>query len=388
MTMVRDICRDELITVLDTRVITGVGGGPEKTILNSPRFLHGSKYRSLACYMRSPQDTRFEELRRRAKEQGCPLIEIDDYGPLSFSVLKKLYDVCHDYNVRVWHGHDYKSNLFGILLRPILGFRLVTTVHGWVKHTARTPMYYAIDRWTLRHYEQVIAVSNDLFESCNRLGVDANRLHLIENGIDTDHFHRSCAPELVPSRAQVPPGRLVIGAVGRLSEEKGFDLLIRAVEKLLYEGYDLELWIAGEGPEREKLAAQAAATGYGSRIRLVGFQKYPRELFMAFDLFCLSSIREGLPNVILEAMAMEVPIVATRCGGIETFGRNRDDMLLVSIGGVDALADGMRCLVQNSTMRKRLATAARRRVESECGFRARTERVIDVYDRLWSSAVD
>src|SRR5438067_5471603 len=94
---------DKLITVLDTRVITGVGGGPEKTILNSPRFLHGSKYRSLACYMRSPQDTRFEELRRRAKEKGCPLIEVDDCGPFSFSVLKELFDVCHDYNVRVWH---------------------------------------------------------------------------------------------------------------------------------------------------------------------------------------------------------------------------------------------------------------------------------------------
>jgi glycosyltransferase involved in cell wall biosynthesis len=338
--------------------------------------------------MRSPQDSDFNELRRRAKEQGCPLIEIDDYGPLSFSGLQKIADVCRNHNVQVWHGHDYKSNLFGILLRPILGFRLVTTVHGWVTHTSRTPMYYAIDRWTLRRYEHVITVSNDLFERCNRLGVGAKRLHLIENGIDTDHFRRICVPELAPSRAQVPPGRLVIGAVGRLSEEKGFDLLIRAVEKLLCEGRDLELWIGGEGPERDKLAAQAVATGYGSRIRLVGFQKDPRELFAAFDLFCLSSIREGLPNVVLEAMAMEVPIVATRCGGIETFARDRDDMVLVSVGAVDALADGVRCLVQDPTMRKRLATAARRRVERECSFRARMERVIDVYDRLWSPAVD
>src|SRR5436189_1645322 len=90
---------DKLITVLDSRVITGVGGGPEKTILNSPRFLNGSKYRSLACYMRSPQDTGFAELRRRAREQGCPLIEIDDYGPFSVSSLKKLADAWRSHNV-------------------------------------------------------------------------------------------------------------------------------------------------------------------------------------------------------------------------------------------------------------------------------------------------
>src|SRR5690242_1470199 len=105
MIMMRDISHNELITVLDTRVVTGVGGGPEKTIFNSPRFLNGSKYRSLACYMRSPQDTGFTEVRRRAKEQGCPLIEIDDYGPFSVSILKKLANVCRSHDVKIWHGH-------------------------------------------------------------------------------------------------------------------------------------------------------------------------------------------------------------------------------------------------------------------------------------------
>src|SRR5204862_5976630 len=190
-------------------------------------------------------------------------------------------------------------------------------------------------------------------------------------GIDTDHFRRTCAPELALSRSQLPHGRLIIGAVGRLSEEKGFDLLIRAVEKLLREGNDLELWIAGEGPDLEKLEAQAAATGYGARIRLLGFQKNPRELFSAFDVFCLSSLREGLPNVILEAMAMEVPIIATRCGGIEAFGRSGEDMVLVPAGEIDPLATAMRSLALNSQIRKQLVTAARRRVEAECSFAAR-----------------
>src|SRR5438045_3228196 len=119
------------ITVLDTRVVTGAGGGPEKTIINSPRFLEGSRYRGLACYLRSPGDVGFAKLRRRAAERGTELIEIDDFGPLDLTIVKKLADICRRYNVQVWHGHDFKTNFLGVLLRRWLRFRLVTTVHGW-----------------------------------------------------------------------------------------------------------------------------------------------------------------------------------------------------------------------------------------------------------------
>ena len=374
---------DPLITVLDTRIVTGSGGGPEKTILNSPRFLEGSRYRGLACYLRSPQDPGFAELRRRAKEKDCPLIEIDDKRPLDFVALKALAEVCRIHNVRIWHGHDYKTNLFGVLLRPRLKFRLVTTVHGWVTRTSRTPFYYAIDRWTLPRHDQVIAVSDDLFEQCKRSGVAADRLHLIENAIDSDEFRRTCPPAMALSRTGMPPGRLVIGAVGRLREEKGFDLLISAVSHLLREGHDLELWIAGEGPELQRLTAQAHSTGYDARIRFLGFQASPRELFEAFDIFCLSSRREGLPNVVLEAMAMEVPVVATRSGGIEKFGRDGEDMLIVPVGREEPLKEAIRSLIYNVRMRAALARTARRRIEDEYSFRQRMNRVVEVYDRLW-----
>jgi glycosyltransferase involved in cell wall biosynthesis len=181
----------------------------------------------------------------------------------------------------------------------------------------------------------------------------------------------------------VPPGRLLIGAVGRLSPEKGFDLLIQAVAAMIDAGLDLELWIAGDGEERQRLEAQAAATGHGDRIRLLGFRADTVALFESLDLFCLSSLREGLPNVVLEAMAMEVPVVATRCGGIDAFGRDGVDMLTVEAGSVDALADGLRRLAGDAATRLRLARAARRRIEDEFSFRRRMDRMTEVYDLLW-----
>lgn len=373
-----------LITVLDTRIVTGAGGGPDKTILNSPRFLRGSKYRSLACYLRSPHDLGFSELRRRAAEKNCPLIEIDDAGPLSLvSSLKALADVCRRYDVQIWHGHDYKTNLLGVLLRPLFKFHLVTTVHGWVQQTVKTPFYYAIDRWTLPHHDKVVAVSHDLFDRCLRAGVRRKQLHLIENAIDTDEFQRTCPPAAMPSRSGLPSGRLVIGAAGRLSEEKGFDLLITAFVELVKDGNDLELWIAGEGPEREHLATQIANTGCAERIRLLGFQSNPKDFFGALDIFCLSSRREGLPNVVLEAMSMQIPVVATKCGGISAFCRDGHDMLTVPPGEVQPLADAVRTLLRDPDRRTALGFAGRQRVESDCSFRQRMERIIAVYDSLW-----
>ena len=83
--------------------------------------------------------------------------------------------------------------------------RLVTTVHGWVHHTQRTPLYYAIDRMCLRHYEAVVCVSEDLYAACRKLGVSENRCQLIENAIDTEQFSRKLSREEANAQARIPP---------------------------------------------------------------------------------------------------------------------------------------------------------------------------------------
>ena len=377
------------VTVLDARIVTGAGGGPEKTILNSPRFLEGTRYRNLALYLHAPGDPGIEVIRARAEAKRCPLITIADPRAVDFRTLRRVAELCREHDVRIWHGHDYKSNLFGVLLARLCDLRLVTTVHGWVKHTEKTPLYFAVDRFAMRRYEEVIAVSQDLYDASLAAGVAPERLSLIENAIDTDEFRRARPPAASPLRAggaaavsATPPGRLVVGAVGRLSEEKGFELLVRAVEDLVDEGLDLELWIAGEGDREASLREQTSRSRHAARIRVLGYRTDVRELFEAFDLFALSSLREGLPNVVLEAMAMEVPVVATRCGGMEAFARDGEDALLVEAGSVEALHRGLGRALRDPGLRARLAAAARARVERELGFARRMERVAEVYDRL------
>jgi glycosyltransferase involved in cell wall biosynthesis len=369
------------ITVLHVRIVTGTGGGPEKTILESPRHLSGTRYRALAAYLHSPGDPGIGVLAARAAEKQCPFVALPDSRMIDTRALKALRELCERENVRIWHAHDYKSNLYGLFLRKKLGLRLVTTVHGWVKHTARTPLYYAVDRWCLRRYEQVVAVSQDLVEASRKAGVRDERLVQVDNAIDAAEFARRWPAGASPMRI-ASPERLVIGAVGRLSPEKGFEILIEAVEKLITRGLDVELWIAGEGEEKERLEQRMRASPHSPRLRLLGWEPDARALFEAFDVFALSSLREGLPNVLLEAMAMEVPVVATRCGGLETFGRDGEDMLLVPAGSAEALEHGLERLVRDPALRARLSRAARARIERELGFARRMEKIVAVYDRL------
>jgi glycosyltransferase involved in cell wall biosynthesis len=369
-----------LPVVLDVRVVTGSGGGPDKTILHSPRFLPG--YRNLCAYLHPPGDPGFEALRRQAAQLQAPLVEIPDRGPWDGRVAVALVRLCRRERVRIWHGHDYKSNALGLLVRQFWPMRLVTTVHGWVQHTWRTPLYYAIDRLCLPRYEQVICVSADLHERCRACGVPERRCRVIENGIDTAEYARRRSPAEAKAWLGLPPGRLLIGAVGRLSAEKGFDLLIRAASALLSQGHDISLALIGAGDERPRLQALIAELGCGERVRLWGYQADTVGLYEAMDVFALSSLREGLPNVLLEAMALEVPVVATRVGGVPRLIADGDNGLLVDPGSADALAAALGRLAADPDLRRQLARAGRRTVEERYSFAARMDQVRALYDAL------
>jgi glycosyltransferase involved in cell wall biosynthesis len=376
----------DLPLVLHTRVVTGEGGGPEKTILNSPRFLPELGYQSICAYMRPKGDPGFAKIRKRAEEWSAPLFEVDDEGPLDLVIFRRLLDFCREQKVAIWHGHDYKSNLIGLWVRRYWPMKLVTTVHGWVKFTWRTPLYYAIDRFCLRWYDRVICVSDDLHEACLKAGVRPQRCRWIENAIDMRQYVRSMNVRAAKQKLGLDPDRQLVGAVGRLSPEKGFDILIRSMAALRDVGLDVDLVIVGDGDQRQQLESLIASLGLTPRARLLGFRADTIDLFQAFDVFALSSLREGLPNVVLEAMAMETPVVATAIAGIPKLITDGVDGILVQPNDSSALSHALGQLCSDHVLSTRLATAARETIERRFSFQRRMERVANVYDELMLGA--
>jgi glycosyltransferase involved in cell wall biosynthesis len=372
----------DIPVVLDARVVKGSGGGPDKTILNSPRFLWGGGYRMLCVYMHPPCDPGFEQLRHKAQTWQAPLVSVHDRGPWDWRVVPQLLEICRRERVQIWHGHDYKSNALGLLLRRFWPMRLVTTVHGWVHQTRRTPLYYWIDRLCLPRYELVICVSEDLQAQSRDCGVPRERCVLIENGIDTQGFFRSVDVAAAKRKLGIAPERLLIGAVGRLSAEKGFDTLIRSVDQLLRAHWDVELVIVGEGEEKARLQALVSHLGREERIRLLGYRPDMIDLYQAMDVYALSSLREGLPNVLLEAMAMEVPVVATRVAGVPRLIRHEENGLLVEPGSEVDLTRALARMLRDEDLRLKMKRAGRHTVETQYSFAVRMKKIRALYDRL------
>jgi glycosyltransferase involved in cell wall biosynthesis len=366
--------------VLETRVVSGTGGGPDKTILNSPRFLVEAGYRTICAYMHSPGDPGFEEIRKRALTLNAPLLSVEDRGPFDWRLLGRFLRICRQENVAIWHGHDYKSNLLGVLLRSFWPMHLVTTVHGWVQKTRRTPIYYAIDRLCLPFYEKVICVSEDLQKRCLESRVRRERCVLVENAVDTEQFTRQMSVAEAKRACGCPPNHFLIGAVGRLSAEKNFEWLVRCVVQLIRSGLDLSLWIIGDGNERARLQKVIDQSGYSNRVRLLGYRSDTIALYQAMDVLALSSIREGLPNVVLEAMALELPVVATRIAGIPRLIENEHNGLVIEPGNTEACGRALSRLYEDSQLRSRLGREARHTIELRYSFRARMQKILDIYE--------
>ncbi len=368
--------------VMHARVITGAGGGPDKTILNSPRMLKHLGFQSACMFLRPPNDNGFEAIRKRAVDWGSPIVEVDDRGPFDWRVVLKALQICRSHNVKIWHAHDYKTNLLGLVVKRWHSMQLVTTVHGWVELTWKTRCYHQLDRWSLKRYERVVCVSPDLLEQCRGFGVREDRSLLIENAIDTEQFRRRRSTAEAKRTLGLPEDVPLIGAVGRLSPEKAFDHLIAAVAKLHATGPKPMLVIVGEGDQLSNLQALADQHGISSHVRFAGFQSDTQAWYEAMDVFALSSLREGLPNVVLEAMALETPVVVTRVAGVPRLVEDGVSGLIVPIGDVPALATALRRLLEEDCLRRRLASAARQVIESRYSFAARMAKMAALYRDL------
>jgi glycosyltransferase involved in cell wall biosynthesis len=339
----------------------------------------------LCGYLYPPQDPGFAQIQLKATKYQAPLISIPDRGAWDWRVAKQLLQVCRREQVDIWHGHDYKSNLLGLMLRPFHRMRLVTTLHGWVERTPRTPFYFRIDQLCLPYYEKVIAVSEDLYRAGLNAGVREANLILIENAIDTTEYLRRRTTAEAKATLGLSPERLLIGGVGRLSPEKAFDAQIQALAWLRQKDLDVQLVVLGEGQHRAGLEQLARQLGVADRVQLPGWQSDVRTWFEAMDVFCLSSLREGLPNVLLEAMALEVPAVATRIAGIPRLIQSGQDGLLIEPGDQEGLNRSLWDVLSQAPLRQVLRQAARKTIEARYSFQVRMAKLASLYDQLLAS---
>ena len=210
------------------------------------------------------------------------------------------------------NSHLWVANLWTRLSLAGTGLRIVVTEHN--RDVWKSSLYRGIDRLLVPVTDLMVAVSEDTADFYRRrVGIPARLVHVINNGIDTARYAGGDGAAL---RARwAPDGQFLIGSVGRLAEAKNHVRLVDAARRLVDAGHDVRVVIVGEGPERERIEAAVRERALEGVVILAGGRSDIPDALAAFDLFVLSSDREGHPLAALEAQAAGTPVVLTRAGG-------------------------------------------------------------------------
>lgn len=370
------------VRILELRSVRGTGGGPEKTILLGAR-MSDPGFQVTVCYLRDQRDRIFG-VDNRAAQAGVDYVEVLEKHSFDPGVWPQLRRLIRERAIDIIHSHDYKTNLLALLLSRATGVAALSTVHGWTGHSFRERWgYYPADKRVLARFQRVVAVSSEIGRELIRCGADPARVSTVLNGIDHRQFRRD--PDRVSGgRAALgaKAGEIVIGAVGRLEPQKRFDLLLEAFRTIVDRFPQARLFIVGDGSQRPALDAQITMLNLGERCRLVGHVDDVVPAYHAFDMLVQSSDYEGTPNAVLEAMAFEVPIVATAAGGTAEIVRDGVDGRIVPIGRGDLLVSNVIRALEDPASTANMAREARLRVEGELSFETRVRRIEAIYAEM------
>ncbi len=371
------------LRVLVLRGVDGAGGGADKIILRTATQVCPDRIRMTLCFMRHRNDPDFD-FDRRCASRGLDYQEILHQGPTDQSVLPQLRAIVRQVQPAVIHTHDYKASFFATRLvrrgRPIR----MATAHGWTGDAWRERMlYYPGDKLLLRRFPAVIAVSDDIRQSLIRWGADPARVHVLLNGVDPQSYQRDPTRRRhVREQLQLAPEDIVLGAVGRVERQKRFDILLDSFRLLRAWQPAVKLVIAGDGSLLPRLRQSVARQQLTDSVRLLGHCDTMRDLYQAFDVMVQSSDYEGTPTVIVEAMAMQIPIVATDVGGTRQLIADRQHGLLVSPRRPEQLAAAVRDTLTDVAGAQQRIQAARERVETLLSFQQRVEQLQQIYEDL------
>jgi poly-gamma-glutamate synthesis protein (capsule biosynthesis protein) len=265
--------------------------------------------------------------------------------------------LCREQRPDVVHTHGFRCDVIDGAVAREEGIAVVSTCHGFIQSDLRGQIYQWLQRRTLRGFDAVVAVSTPVERELRGAGLAPAIIHRIPNAFapGAERLSRDDSRRLL-GLTEGP----VIGWVGRLSIEKGVDVALETFARL--EHSDARLVIMGDGRDAAMLRSRASALGVGDRVEWRGEVADAARFFRAFDVFLLSSRTEGTPIALLEAMAANVPIVATRVGGVPDM-LDESSANLVDSGEVAELASALADVFADPDRARIRALRARSRLE-------------------------
>jgi glycosyltransferase involved in cell wall biosynthesis len=355
-------------------------GGPERQMIGLARHLPEEYETEFLSFSEGGRCRAFVSAARQA---GFEAAALENDTPRFGAATREIAEYLHSSDADLLLCHGYKADLLGRRAARRAGVPVVAVSRGWTGESFRVRLYERVDRFFLRWMDRVVGVSAAQTEKVRRAGVRADKIRVIHNAVDPERFTDPDAlyrTKLL--RYFRGPKSRIVGAAGRLSPEKGFSVLLDAAERVVHEDPSVGFVLFGEGAGRDDLLAQIRAAGLAGSFVIVGFRSDLDRFIPFFDVLALPSFTEGLPNVVLEACAAGVPVVATTAGGTPELVEDGVNGLLVAPGDPGAMAGKILELMSSEERMRDMGLSGRQRVVDQFSFAVQADRYCDLFDEL------
>ena len=360
---------------------TGIIGGPGRGIVQLGRFLESKSIRYLICNFKYPRP-KSREFEEELQRQGLRAATVSQRFVFDSAPILQFYRLAREGRYNILQSHGYKSHVVALVVSRITGLPWLAFTHGWTREDRKVAIYHALDKWMLRIADSVIAVSPPLFNLFREVRGERRQTHLIFNAADTSTLPGKYGGEAVRRRLLAPGREVLVGCFGRLSFEKGVDILLRSIS-LIRRGFpQVSFLILGDGPEREALGSLATELGLGDSVTFEPHALAMRDYYEAIDLLVLPSRSEGLPNVVLEALSFGVRVVGTDVGAVREVITDRQNGWVAPSGDPRALARVMDTALSWMMTQGREPVAKRELLGATFTPEYRSLRIMGVYKNL------
>jgi len=351
--------------------------GPAKNLLRFGAAARPHVELTVATYLRGGVST--NGFLEAAREAGLAAHGLQEQGRFDWKVVAALRELVDRIRPDVVQTHNTKSHLLMRLSgagerTPWIGFH-----HGHTAEDVKQRLYNQCDRWSLRGPRRLVTVCGPFADQLAGYGQSRERIEIVPNAVETPRAMREGELAEWRERLGLHPGEPVLAVIGRLSSEKGQQILLEALARIRERPW--RLLVAGDGIARQKLQEQARAVGLEGRIKWLGLLRDVRPVYALASVFVLPSLSEGSPNVLLEAMAAGVPAVSTAVGGVPETVTHEESALLVPPSNPVALAEALERVLGDRNLAARLAAGALARA-AEFTLDVYVSRLRAVYGRV------
>jgi glycosyltransferase involved in cell wall biosynthesis len=362
-----------LLAIIEAYIMTG----PAKNLIEFATLARALDVETtVATFIRGGESNQFIDA---ARQNGITVHAFHERRLFDPAIIKNLAQLASRLSPDVIQTHAVKSHFLARLAGLPKRAPWIAFHHGYTWPTWRARAYNQLDRWSLPAAAKVLTVSLPFREELAEKGVERERIEIVHNAIRSN-WGTAATNGAVDLRATlgIAPDRSIILIVGRLSREKDHLTLLRALDRLR-QTLNPHLVVVGEGPELGRIEHEIRERGLTGHVTLTGLQPSAEPYYGIANLAVLSSLSEGSPNALLEAMAAGVPVVATKVGGIPEIVMHGESALLVPPGDVESMAAAMARLLTDAPLAQRFIERGRALVLEKHSPAARAKRLAEIY---------